>query len=134
MVCFYLSSFSCLSKAILEFNLNKFMLFNPRSYGAPISNRLQCSLEIVRALQCNPVTIVYRILARGNYITMQDTFMISNVPQFYGLTACPSIHEYHWFILARLGYVGQLLSPLVTEVIISTDTNAFVFPCINSTH
>lgn len=37
---------------------------------------------------------------------MQDTFMISNVPQFYGLTACSSIHEYHWFILARLGYVG----------------------------
>lgn len=33
-------------------------------------------------------------------------FLNSNVPQFYGLTACPSIHKYHWFILARLGYVG----------------------------
>lgn len=56
------------------------------------------------------------------------------MPQFCGLTACPSIHKFHWFVLARLGHAGYLLSPLVTEVIISTDVNAFVFPCINSTH
>lgn len=45
------------------FNLYKFMLFKPRSYGSPFSNRLQWSLEIVRALQRNSATLVHRIFS-----------------------------------------------------------------------
>lgn len=123
MVCFHLRSFSCLSKAILEFSLYKFMLFKPRSYGSPISNRLQWSLEIVRALQRNSATLVHRIFSSRklhNHARYLNNFLNCYVPQFYGLTACPSIHKYHWFVVARLGCAGSLLSPLVTEAIIWT--------------
>lgn len=80
------------------------MLFNPRSYGALF--QIDRSVRLKLSGLCSAIRLRQCTESRGNYITMQDTFMISNVPQFYGLTACPSIHEYHWFILARLGYVG----------------------------